>query len=142
MGVVRSIGSLALATLLLSSVAAQAAAPPLARWTIFHVTGAGQDKWSAWYPAAPWPIRFRFKCQGGAVMMNAVNTDSMHQGVSVHYWDVEATEDAFHRAVQSGRATLNRGFQLPARQSVLRPVHRDVCGSASNSFVFGAYLGV
>lgn len=141
MGAVRSIGSLALVALLLCSVA-QAAAPPLSRWTTFHVSGVGQDTWSVWHTAAPWPIRFRFKCQGDAVMMNAVNTDMMHQNVIVHYWDVEATEDAFHSAVQSGRATLNKGFQLPARQSVMRPVHRNVCGSASNNFVFGAYLGV
>ncbi len=135
MGVVRLIGIFALIALL-------GAAPPVARWTIFHVNGVGQDTWSAWYPAAPWPIRFRFKCQGDALIVNAANTDLMHQNVSVHNWDVEPTEDAFHRAVQSGRASLNKGFQLPARQSVLRPVHRDVCGSSSNNFVFGAFLGV
>jgi hypothetical protein len=143
MRVTRSSGILALLTLLLcSSVTARAAAPPSASWTIFHVTVAGQDTWSAWYSHAPWPFRVRFKCEGGAVVMNAVNTDAMHQTVSVHHWNIEATEDALNRSMQSGRALQNRGFVLQARQSTTLPIHRNVCGSASNSFVYGAVLGV
>ena len=143
MGFTRSTGSLALLALLLcSSVTARAAAPPSASWTIFHVTVAGQDTWSSWYTHDPWPFKVRFKCQGGAVMMNAVNTDAMHQTVSVHYWDVEATQAALESAMQSKKALGNKGFVLPARQATTLPIHRDVCGSASNSFVFGAVLGV
>jgi hypothetical protein len=131
-----------IALLLCSSAVAQAAAPPASSWTIVSVTGVGQNTWSAWYTHAPWPFRVRFKCENGAVIMNAVNTDAMHQTVSVHYWDVEATEAAFNSAMQSKKALQNKGFVLPARQSMTLPIHRDVCGSASNSFVFGAVLGV
>ncbi|MGB6986979.1 MAG: hypothetical protein WBD74_13495 [Candidatus Aquilonibacter sp.] len=143
MGVVRSIRGLALLALLLcSSVAAQAAAPPLARWTIFHVSGAGEGTWSTWYTQAPWPFKVRFKCEHGAVILNAVNTDTLHQGVSVHYWDVEATQDALERAMQSRKALQNKGFQLPAMQATTLPLIRpELCSAASNSFVFGAVLG-
>lgn len=140
MQVMRSIGPAMLALLLCSSVTAQAA-PPAARWTIFHVTGVGQDTWSTWYTQAPWPFKVRFKCEGSAVIMNAVNTDSMHQTVTVHLWNVEATQDALERSMQGQRARQNKAFVLPARQSTTLPIHRDVCGSASNSFAFGAVLG-
>jgi hypothetical protein len=142
MKVVRSTPSVALFTLLLcSSVVAQAAAPPLARWTIFHVTGAGQDTWSGWYSQPPWPLRVRFKCEGSATIVNFVNTDAMHQNVTVHHWDVEATQDALERSMQSRRALQNKSFRLPARQSMTLPIHRNVCGSATNRFAFGAVLG-
>jgi hypothetical protein len=139
---IHSTPSIALVALLLcGSTVAQAAAPPAARWTIVHVSDVGQGAWSGWYSQAPWPLRVRFKCQGSAVIVDFVNTDAMHQNVSVHHWDVEATQDALERSMQSSRALQNKSFQLPARQALALPIHRNVCGSATNSFVFGAVLG-
>jgi hypothetical protein len=145
MRVMRSIGSLALLTLLLcSSVGAQGGNPQLvARWTIYHVSGVGQGTWSAWYAQGPYPVHFRFKCSNGSVIVNAQNTDKLTQGVTVRYWDVERDQGALESAIGSKKALQNRGFALQARQSTLQPIIRpDACSAASNSFVFGAYLGV
>jgi hypothetical protein len=142
MRVMPSTGISALFTLLLCSSVAVQAAPPSARWITFNVTNVGRDRWSDWHSEQPWPFRVRFKCEhDGSLTMNAVNTDMMHQQVTVHYWDAEATHDQLERAIQSRKALQNRGFVLPARQSVLRPLHRDVCTQESNNFAFGVVLG-
>jgi predicted dehydrogenase len=145
MRVLRSIGSFALLTLLLcSSVAAQGGSPQLlARWTIYQVSGVGQDTWSTWYAQGPFPVHFRFKCSNGTVIVNAQNTDKLTQNVTIRYWDVERDQRALENAIGSKKALQNRGFALQPRQAILQPILRpDACSATSNSFVFGAYLGV
>lgn len=144
MRVTRSVGSFALLALLLcSSVAAQGVAPPLARWTIYHISGVAQDTWSTWYAQGPFPIKVRFKCSKGTVSFDAVNTDTLTQRVSVRYWDIEPDQATLERAVQSRKALQNKGFVLLARQGITLPLYRpgQLCGSASNSFVFAAVYG-
>ncbi|HTU71843.1 MAG TPA: hypothetical protein VMF11_16185 [Candidatus Baltobacteraceae bacterium] len=140
----RSIGLLALLSLLLcGSVAAQVSPQLLARWTIYHVSGVGQEVWSKWYTQGRFPTRFRFKCSNGVVIINAEDTDKLTQGVTVNFWDVERDQSALESAIASKKALKNGGFSLNARQSILqRLVRPEACAAASNSFVFGAYLNM
>jgi hypothetical protein len=135
----RSVGIFALFTLLLCGSVTAQSAPPLAQWTIYQVSGVAQGTWSTWYAQGSFPIKVRFKCSNGAVIVNAKNTDTLTQGVTVQYWDVEADRATLEEAIASGKALQNAGFSLPAGQSILQPVVRpQFCSAASNAFVFGA----
>jgi len=141
MRVWRSIALALLTLLFCSSVAAQGDAQLIGRWTIYHVSGVAQGTWSAWYAQGPFPIRFRFKCSDGAVIVGAQNTDKLTQRVTVRHWDAERDQAALEHAIASKKALQNKSFSLPARQSMLQPVIRPaLCSSTTNAFVFGAYL--
>lgn len=138
--------ALPLLPLLFCGLATQRAAAialiPQGRWTVYHISDVGGNTWSAEYTLPPWPIEFRFKCSQGAVVVNASNTSKLQQNVPVKAWDLETDETTLDSAIASGRAELNRGFALPAGQSVTFQLYRPaLCSASSNSFVFGAVYG-
>jgi hypothetical protein len=113
------------------------------RWTVYHISGVAEGVWSAWYTQGPWPIRLRFKCSNGAVIVNAANTDRLSQNVTAQYWDIELDRDTLESAIASKKALQNRGFALTAGQSTTFPLYRPpLCSATSNTFVFAAVYGV
>lgn len=118
---------------------AGASADAVGRWTIYHVSGVTAGTWSRWYAQGQFPIKVRFKCSQGSVIVNALNTDKLTQGVGVQYWDVEADQSTLEKAIASSKVSQNAGFSLPAGQSTLQPILRpELCSGAANAFVFGA----
>jgi hypothetical protein len=129
------------ASLLVGGATARGVAEPLARWERYTVAGAGQGAWSVWYKSAYWPVRYRFKCENGAVVVNAANTDRLAQAVSARAWDVRADEDKIERAIATNQ--VNRpGFSLAAGQSTSLQIYRpSLCSAASNNFAFAVLYG-
>jgi hypothetical protein len=134
---------LALVALLLAgsvTVRSIAAAIPLARWTIYHVSGVTQGAWTTWYAQGVWPVHVRFRCDNGAILINVGNTDKLAQGVSARAWDIEIDEATLDNAVASGKAVQNGGFALRAGQSTTLRLYRPAL-CATGSFVFAAVYG-
>ncbi len=139
----RIVAILAIVTLLLAgsvTVRACAAAIPLARWTIYHVSGVTQGAWSTWYAKGIWPVHARFRCENGTILINVGNTDELAQGVAARFWDIEPDEATLDKAVASGKAVQNGGFALRAGQSTTLRLYRPALCSAG-SFVFAAVYG-
>jgi hypothetical protein len=134
---------LSLVTLLLAgsvTVRGIAAAIPLARWTIYHVSGVTQAAWTSRYAQGVWPVNVRFRCDNGTILINVVNTDKLAQSVGARAWDVEPDEATLDKAVGSGKAMKNGGFALRAGQSTTLRLYRPALCSAG-SFVFAVVYG-
>jgi hypothetical protein len=120
-------------------VASAATLIPLGQWTIYRISNVVQNSWSSWYSVAPWPVRFRFKCSKGAVVVDASNTSHLQQGVQITAWDIEATKTQLDQAVASGRAEQSNGITLLAGQSAILNLYRPaLCGAPTQDFVFAA----
>jgi hypothetical protein len=108
------------------------------RWVHYAVTLGANGGWSTWYSTTPWPVRFRFKCSQGAVIVNAQNTSDVHQGVRIAAWDAESSDKTLSAMIDNGYAERNQSFSLPMEQSVTLPLDRpQICSASPQTFAFG-----
>lgn len=116
---------------------------PLARWTIFHVSGVAKGTWSQWFTALPWPVRFRFTCSNDGPIVNFVaDPPPLTVDATVTAYDIESDEDALDRAIASGQPNHTGPFSLGAGQSLSVLLHRPgICSASTPDFFFGAIIG-